>query len=112
MPALHEMYDEADRLKDEGKLDEAVAKFQEIIEKDESYALAHAAIAKVLIQLQKYDEAIAHAKRVCELEPNDPFSHTQLSVIFQRAYAGTNNMQYIQDAEDAMARSRMIGGEM
>ena len=38
---------------------------------------------------------------------DDPFSYTQLSVICQRAYAGTNDPQgYIQKAEDAMARSQ------
>ena len=108
MPTTHEMYDEATKLKDDGKLDEAVAKYQEVLAEDEAYALAHAALAVVLGRLNRHDEAIKHAQRVCELEPNDPFSHTQLSVIYQRAFAGTNNPQYIQDAEEAMARSRMI----
>ena len=58
----------------------------------------------------KHEEAIRHAQRVCELEPNVPFSFTALSVIFQRAYAGTGDQQFIQLAEDAMARSRMIQG--
>jgi Flp pilus assembly protein TadD len=48
-----------------------------------------------------YDEAVAHAQRVTELEPNDPFSFTQLSVICQRCGR-------IQAAEDAMARAREI----
>jgi tetratricopeptide (TPR) repeat protein len=112
MPSTHEMYDEATRLKDEGKLEEAVAKYQEILAEDEAYALAHAALGVVLGKLGRHEEAVEHAKRVCELEPNDPFSHTQLSVIYQRAFAGTNNPQYIQDAEEAMARSRMIQGGM
>jgi hypothetical protein len=42
------------------------------------------------------------------LEPNDPFSFTALSVTFQRAYAGTGNMQYIRLAEDAMEQSRIL----
>jgi len=110
MPTIHELYDEADRLKDAGKLDEAVAKYEEILGQDEAYALAHAALAVVLGKLDRHDEAIRHAQQVCELEPNDPFSHTQLSVIYQRAYAGTDNHQYIHAAEEAMARSRMIQG--
>ena len=102
------IYDEADRLKDEGKLEEAVVKFEEALAIDPSYALAHSALAIVQQRLGKHDEALAHAQKVCELEPDDPFSFTALSVTYQRAYAGTNNMQYIQLAEDAMEKSRQL----
>ena len=102
------IYDEADRLKDEGKLEEAVVKFEEALAIDPSYALAHSALAIVQQRLGKHDEALAHAQKVCELEPDDPFSFTALSVTYQRAYAGTNNMQYIQRAEDAMEKSRQL----
>ena len=73
-----------------------------------AYALPHSALAVVLQKLGRHDEAIQHARRVCELEPNDPFSFTALSVTYQRAFAGTNNMQYIRMAEDAMEQSRML----
>ena len=102
------LYDEADKLKDAGKLDEAVAKLQEAVAADPNYALAHSALAVVLQRLGRHEEAIAHARRACELEPNDPFSFTALSVTYQRAFAGTNNMQYIRMAEDAMEHSRML----
>jgi len=49
------------------------------------------------------DEAILHARRVTELEPNDPFSFTQLSVIYQRCGK-------IPEAEEAMARAHMLQG--
>ena len=108
MADVHELYDQADQLKVEGKLDEAVAKYGEILVDDPDYALAHAALAVVYGRMGKHDSAIEHARRVCEIAPEDPFSHTQLSVIYQRPYAGTNNPQFIQDAEDAMARSQML----
>jgi hypothetical protein len=38
---------------------------------------------------------------VCELEPNDPFSFTALSVTLQRAGK-------IPEAEEALARARMM----
>jgi hypothetical protein len=52
----------------------------------------------------------AQAAPLASLEPNDPFSYTALSVTYQRAFAGTNNMQYIRMAEDAMEKSRMLQG--
>ena len=112
MPDLVQLYDEADQLKEAGKLDEAVSKLQEALELDERYALAHSALAVVLQRLGKHEEAVRHAQRVCELEPEDPFSYTALSVTFQRAYAGTNNMDFIRLAEDAMERSRQLSQGM
>jgi Flp pilus assembly protein TadD len=102
------LYDEADKLKDEGKLEEAVAKLQEALKLDSNYALAHSALAVVLQKLGRHEDAIQHARKVCEIEPNDAFSFTALSVTYQRAFAGTNNMQYIRMAEDAMEQSRML----
>ena len=104
-----QLYDEADKLKNNGQLEEAAAKLNEALAADESYALAHSALAVVLQRLGKHEEAVKHAARVCELEPNDPFSFTAMSVTYQRAYAGTNDMQYIQLAEEAMEKSRMLG---
>ncbi|TWT95237.1 Tetratricopeptide repeat protein [Botrimarina colliarenosi] len=102
------LYDEADKLKAAGDLDGAAAKFEEAIAADETYALAHSALAVVQQKLGAHDKAIEHAKRVCELEPNDAFSYTALSVTFQRAYAGTGDTSYIALAEEAMATSRTI----
>ena len=108
MPDPHQLYDEGDKLKDEGKLEEAVAKYKEALAIDSSYSLPHSALAIVLQKLGRHEEAIQHARRVCELEPNDPFSFTALSVTYQRAFAGTNSMQYIRMAEDAMEQSRIL----
>jgi len=102
------LYDQADKLKDEGKLDEAVAKLGEALSTDPNYALAHAALAVVLQKLSRHEEAVEHARKVCAIEPDDPFSFTALSVTYQRAFAGTNNMQYIRLAEDAMEQSRIL----
>ena len=104
------LYDEADKLKDAGKFEEAAAKLNEALAADANFTLAHSALAVVLQKLSRHDEAIRHAQRVCELEPGDPFSFTAMSVTYQRAYAGTGDMQYSRLAEDAMERSRMIQG--
>ena len=104
------LYDEADKHKAAGELEQAVAKLQEALQINDQYALAHSALAVVLQRMGKHEEALVHARRVAELQPMDPFSYTALSVTYQRAYAGTGNMDYIRMAEDAMERSRQISG--
>lgn len=110
MATREELYNQGDKLKDEGKLEEAAAKFQEALEADPNYALAHSALGVVCGKLGRHEEAIEHALRVCELEPQDPFSYTALSVIYQRAFTGTQRREYITLAEEAMARARMAQG--
>ncbi len=112
MADLNALYNEANSLKDDGKLEEAIAKLGELLEQDETYALAHSALAVLLGKVNRHEDAVKHAQRVCELEPTDAFSFTAMSVTFQRAYAGTNNQEYIRLAEEAMERGRMIQSGM
>jgi Flp pilus assembly protein TadD len=95
------LYDEAIRLRDAGDLPAAADKLREILSLDPKHILTHSALAVMLQKLQQFDAAISHAVQVTELEPNDPFSFTQLSVIYQRCGK-------IPEAEDAMARARMM----
>ncbi len=85
MPTNEELYAQADQLKAEGKLDEAAAQLEKLLSQDSSYTLAHSALAVIYGRLQQHDNAIRHGLKVCELEPNDPFSYTAMSVTFQRA---------------------------
>jgi Tfp pilus assembly protein PilF len=101
MPSSDELYDEADRLKEQGQLEEAAAKLEELLRQDANYVLAHSALAVLYGRLNRHEDAIAHGMKVCELEPNEPFSFTAMSVTFQRAGK-------IFEAEDAMARARML----
>lgn len=103
MPTNEQLYDEADKLKDDGKLEEAVAKLLELVAQDPNYALAHSALAVVYGRLKRHDDAIRHGLIVCQLEPNDPFSFTAMSVTYQRGGK-------IPEAEDAMAKARMMQG--
>ena len=53
-------------------------------------------LAKLYVDLAKPDKAIEHARKVVELEPEDTFSYTALSVIYQRCGK-------IPEAEEAKA---------
>lgn len=103
MATRDERYDAAQKLKDSGRLEEAVAHLEGVVVDHPDFALAHSALAAWCTRLDRHDEAIAHARRVCELEPRDPFSYTALSVACVRAGR-------IADAEDALARSRALQG--
>jgi tetratricopeptide (TPR) repeat protein len=98
MPTPDELYDEATELRDRGEKEAAVAKLQEAVGLDPAFAIGHGMLAKLYADLARADEAIQHAKRVVELEPNDAFSYTALSVIYQRCGK-------IPEAEEAKARA-------
>jgi Tfp pilus assembly protein PilF len=101
MPTNEELYSEAERLKDSGDLEGAAKKLEDLLAQDPQFALAHSALAVICGRLRRHDEAIQHALKVCELEPKDAFSFTALSVTYQRA-------GHIPEAEEAMARARMM----
>ena len=94
-------YEAAEKLKDVGDVAAAVAAMEEVVRDHPEYALAHSALAAWCTRLERHDEAVLHARRVCELEPNDAFSFTALSVACMRGGR-------ITEAEDALAKSRLL----
>lgn len=103
MASREERYEAAEQLKNQGQLAEAVTALEAVVADHPDFALAHSALAAWCTRLERHDEAIRHARRVCELEPKDPFSYTALSVACMRGGR-------IAEAEDALARSRMLQG--
>ena len=84
MPTAYELYDQATDLRDAGDKPGAITKLEAALEVDPSMAIAHGMLAKLYADLAEIDKAILHAKKVVELEPEDTFSYTALSVIYQR----------------------------
>ncbi len=84
MPTPNELYDEAVDLKDKEDHAGAIAKLEEAVALDPAFAIGHGLLAKLYVDLAETDKAIWHAKKVVELEPDDTFSYTALSVIYQR----------------------------
>lgn len=108
MSDLHSRYSEVEKLIDEEQYAEAIAGLTEISKEDESFVLAHLALARVYTKTGQHDLAVSHAEKACELEPLDSFNFTALSVTYQRAWAGTQDEQFIQKAEEAMAKAQML----
>ncbi len=108
MSDIHSRYNDVEKLIDDEKFPEAIEGLKEIVAQQADFVLAHLALARVYTKTGQHLEAIEHGEKACELEPSDPFNFTALSVTYQRAWAGTQDQQYITKAEDAMARARQV----
>ncbi len=98
MPTPDELYEIAIQQRDSGDKAAAVKTLDEAIAIDPKFTIGHGLAAKLHADLAQTDEAIAHALKVVELEPDDAFSYTALSVIYQRCGR-------IPEAEEAKARA-------
>ena len=72
-------------------------------------------LSMALMHGGQVDEAIAIGKRICELDPEDAFAHTSLSMFYQRKSVIAReegdpeaSMGFIEDAEREGAKARMI----
>jgi Flp pilus assembly protein TadD len=99
MPTSDAVYDEAIALQQHGDLDGAISKLVDLVQRDPTLALAHAALSVFYSRQEKHDEAIEHGRKVCDLEPEDPFSFMALSLICQKAGR-------IPEAEKALMEAR------
>lgn len=96
-----ERYEAAEKLKAAGDLQGAVQALEAVVADHPDYALGFSALAAWCTRLERHADAVRHARRVCELEPRDPFSYTALSVACMRG-------GMIPEAEEALARSRVL----
>jgi Flp pilus assembly protein TadD len=103
MTTREDRYAAAEAVKNAGDLAAAVQALEAVVADHPDFALAYSALAAWCTRLERHEEAIRHARRVCELEPTDAFSYTALSVACMRGGR-------IAEAEDALARSRMLQG--
>ena len=86
----------------DGHLEKAVAAYQESLAADPTFTEAMHGLARALQDLQRYDEAIAVAQRLAELEPDDILAHTSLSVLYQKK-------GMIPEAEAEGNKARILG---
>jgi Flp pilus assembly protein TadD len=80
----------------------ALAEYEKSVAADPSFTEAMHGQARALQNLGRFDEAIAAAQRIAELDPDDVLAHTSLSVLFQMK-------GMIPEAEAEGAKARVLG---
>jgi tetratricopeptide (TPR) repeat protein len=86
----------------DGKLEEAVVTYRESLAADRTFTDALHGLARALQDLQRYDEAIAVAQQITEVDPDDVLAHTSLSVLYHKK-------GMIPEAEAEGAKARVLG---
>jgi tetratricopeptide (TPR) repeat protein len=86
----------------EGHLEKAVDAYRESLATDPTFTEAMHGLARALQDLQRYDEAIAVAQRIAEIDPDDVLAHTSLSVLYMKK-------GMIPEAEAEGAKARVLG---
>lgn len=78
-------YDRCIVLEREGKRQESIDELFKLAEQYPDYSLPHVALAVFLGKEEKFEDSIAQAQIVCDLDPDDPFSYTALSTLAIKA---------------------------
>jgi tetratricopeptide (TPR) repeat protein len=86
----------------EGEQERAVEAYQKSLEADPAFTEAMHGLARALQDLGRLDEAIAVAKRISEIDPEDVLAYTSLSVLYQKK-------GMIPEAEAEGAKARVLG---
>jgi len=86
----------------EGEHERAVEQYQKSLEADPTFTEAMHGLARALQDLGRLDEAIAIAKRIAEVDPEDVLAYTSLSVLYQKK-------GMIAEAEAEGAKARVLG---
>ncbi len=79
----------------------AIEEFRKALAIEPDWTEALAALAMAQMHAGLLDEAVATGLRIVELDPNDAFAHTNLSMIYQRK-------GMIDEAEKEGAKARML----
>ena len=85
----------------EGHHQQAIVEYRCAIEADPRFLDAMHGLARVYQDTEQYDDAIAIATRITELDPDDVLAHTSLSTFYQRK-------GMIPEAEAESAKAKML----
>lgn len=86
----------------EGEHERALNEYRMSLAADPRFTEAMHGMARALQDLGRLDEAIAIAKRIAEIDPDDVLAYTSLSVLYQKK-------GMIPEAEAEGAKARVLG---
>ena len=86
----------------EGQHADAIREYEAAIAADPSFLDAMHGLARVYQDTEQFDEAIAVASHIAELDPDDVLAHTSLSILYQRK-------GMVPEAEAEANKARILG---
>src|SRR5437764_3352213 len=86
----------------EERYEEAIEQFRRALAIDPAFTDAMHGLARVLQDLERYDEAIEVAKKMAELNADDILAHTSLSILYQKK-------GMVPEAEAEANKARVLG---
>jgi Flp pilus assembly protein TadD len=86
----------------EGEHEHALTEYEKSLAADPTFTEAMHGLARALQDLGRLDEAIAVARRIAEIDPDDVLAYTSLSVLYQKK-------GMIPEAEAEGAKARVLG---
>ncbi|HVZ18105.1 MAG TPA: tetratricopeptide repeat protein [Terriglobales bacterium] len=86
----------------DGRHEDAVAEYEKSIAADSSFIDALHGLARAYQDMERYDDAIATAKRIAELDKDDVLAHTSLSILYQKK-------GMVPEAEEEANKARILG---
>jgi tetratricopeptide (TPR) repeat protein len=107
MATTEELMDEGNTALAIGELEDAAKYFRLVVEQDAQYQDGWHALGMALYKLDRYEEAIAAGRRAAEIDPNNQFVWSSLSLAY-------NANKQKAEAEAAGAKARIIswGGKI
>ncbi len=107
MPALEELFDDANGDLAIGELESAVDKYRQCVEFDPAFFDGWHALGMALMKIGRFDEAIEAGTKATALRPNDQIGWTSLSLFYNRA-------GMIKEAEAAGTKAKILswGGKI
>jgi len=86
----------------EGKLDQALAEYNAALSLDPKFVDALHGLAQAYYAREDFDNAIASARRILEIDSDDVLAWTTISRSYQRK-------GMVPEAEDAAGKARILG---
>jgi tetratricopeptide (TPR) repeat protein len=86
----------------DGQHEAAVSEYQQSLSADPTFTEAMHGLARAYQDMERFDDAVAVARQITEVDPDDVLAHTILSILYQQK-------GMVPEAEAESARARILG---